>query len=307
MKTKALAIAAIILVIGAVAIALRKPDSTPGESATRPERTATPAAGSPTTGLQPVEPTSDTKLAREKEERAAREAELVSEYGEARTNLSRHVTGNVIEIFDDVLEMGEMMIGFTADEGSRFAADAALNRLDIELTDEQGDKALELYGEFQRRELEKTRDAVDKLRDEPTLLMSLMLASDAHSRGELGEDEYRTIQEANAAGLEGVINPLDRRNFRGNQDPLRDDAFVAEFSALLDEDQAATFESKLEERGDDPPREPSSIADMPVMDLENLDKAVGSAKQMTSGFKQMMEGMGNFRQLQPLMNQGRGD
>lgn len=306
MKTKALAIAAVVLVIGAIAVAIRKPDATPGESAARPDRTATPGTESPATGLQPVEPAGDTKLAREKE-REAREAELVSEYGEARTNLSRHVTENVIEIFDDVLEMGEMMIGFTAEEGSRFAADAALNRLDIELTDEQGEKALELYGDYQRRELEKTRDAVDKLRDEPTLLMSLMLASDAHSRGELGEDDYRAIQEANAAGLEGVINPLDRGNFRGNQDPLRDDTFVAEFSALLDEDQAATFESKLEERGETQPREPSSITDLPVMDLENLDKAVGSAKQMTSGFKQMMEGMGNFRQIQPLMNQGRGD
>ena len=43
------------------------------------------------------------------------------------------------------------------------------------------------------------------------------------------------------------------------------------------------------------------------MELETLDQAVVSAKQMASGFKQMMQGMGGLQDLQPQINpQGGG-
>ena len=43
-----------------------------------------------------------------------------------------------------------------------------------------------------------------------------------------------------------------------------------------------------------------------VTSLETLDEAVGSAKKMTSGFKQVMEGMGSLRELQPQIAPGEG-
>ena len=42
------------------------------------------------------------------------------------------------------------------------------------------------------------------------------------------------------------------------------------------------------------------------MELETLDEAVGSAKQVTTGLKQVMEGFGNLRNLQPQIEGGNG-
>jgi len=47
----------------------------------------------------------------------------------------------------------------------------------------------------------------------------------------------------------------------------------------------------------------SGISAIPAMELEKLDDAVVSARKMTSGLRQMMEGMGGLRDLQPLIEQ----
>ncbi len=250
--------------------------------------------------------------------RTARETttnqDLVEKYGEARTNLSKHVAGNVISLLQDAVDMGEMAssgaIG-NAFGGPRAGVRMGLGRIgnELELTEEQQDKAAELYKEFQKREIERSKETIARLKKDPTALMKLMLASDSFSRGEITEDQYKQLQTASGEDLKGVLNPLDRENFRGGQ-PLKDDAFRSGFQSLLDPAQGEKLQASLDEqaaKAAEPgvPADPGNITNLPAMELEKLDETVVSAKKLTGGLKQMMEGMGGLQDLGPLMEQQR--
>ena len=300
-KKASLAAGAALLLAGAGAVALiNRGDDTDSTQAatenTRPASNRTERAG-------PGSPrASEASRARPRD--PAENPDLVSKYGEARTNLSKFVAGNVIDLLDDALSMGEMATsGLGGALGQRGALQMALGRLggELNLNDEQRQQAEELIADFQKRELERTKSAVDSLRNDPETLMRMMLASDAYSRGELSEEEYKAAQAGAQTDLAGIMNPLDRQNFQGGR-PLGDESFRQGMMAILDPDQATTFESAVQSRNAEPGNN-GSIADLPAMDLEQLDKTVTSAKTLTSGVRQMMEGLGGLQDLGPLLEQ----
>ena len=287
-----------VLLAGVAAFAFLRPNSSEenGEEGSRSSaNTEESTGGSATSDLKPTR-----KIVRKTKRDDA--AELVDQYGESRTNLSRQVVNNVTSLLDDVLEMGDMM---TSGRGGQFgnrgdwAVRGALRDTGVELDDTQKEATAELYREFQKRELEKTRTAVEALKEKPVTLMTLMLASDARSREEISEDEYKALQASSSGELKDIVNPLDRNNFRGGK-PMEDPAFRSGFEALLNEDQSSSFTTAMGERessGDNKSGQ-TSITEMPVMDLESLDKSISSAKQMTTGFKSIMQGMGNLQELE---------
>lgn len=301
MNRKTTLVLAILVLIGAtslIAFQLGKSSSAPassGDVATTGDHSTTTATESPAT-VEPAAP---------KTRREQRDPELIDRYGEARTNLSRHVTSNVVSLLEDAIAMGDMMLN--SENGNRFGRNNewvlrnSLREAGIELDDEQQARANGLFTEFQKRELERSREAVKTLKEEPTTLMSLILASDARAREEISEEEYSALQQQTASELDGVINPLDRNNFRP-RDPMDDEVFRTEFSAILDGDQTESFNASLAQREEAAGNPTTDISNIPVMELESLDTAIGSAKQMTAGFKQVMEGMGN---LGPILEQQR--
>jgi hypothetical protein len=236
--------------------------------------------------------------------------DLVAKFGESRTNLAKHVSTNVIGLLEDAAALGEMAIsGATGGPfGSRAGLRMGLGRLgnDLKLSEEQQAKATAAYAAFQQREVERSKANLARLKDNPSSLMQLMLASDASSRGNLTDDEYTQLQTRAAQDLQGVLNPLDERNFRGGK-PLNDATFLNEFKAVLDPTQAATLEASLAEQAAQPAPNPNegNISNLPKMELEKLDQAVTSAKKITTGLKSMMEGMGGMRDLGPLLEQPR--
>jgi RNA polymerase sigma factor (sigma-70 family) len=256
----------------------------------------------------------NAKATRSRPRDPAENSDFIAKYGEARTNLSKHVAGNVISLLEDAVEMGEMAssgaIG-NAFGGPRAGVRMGLGRIgnELELTEEQQTKAGELYAEFQKRELERSKDTLGRLKKDPTALMQLMLASDAFSRGEITEDQYKELQTSSGEDLKGVLNPLDRENFRGGK-PLQDEAFRSGFQALLEPTQSEKLQASLDEqaaKAAEPgaPVDPGNITNLPAMELEKLDETVVSAKKLTGGLKQMMEGMGGLQDLGPLMEQQR--
>ncbi|MBK1826353.1 hypothetical protein [Haloferula rosea] len=296
------AILVLLLGVAAVAIVRMGNDDNNGDetASTPPARDGSANSASRFTG----DANSGTERISKRSEREVRNEELVEQYGEARTNLARHVSDNVVSLLDDAIQMGEMMTsGQSNFGGGNWAIRGILRNAGVELTDEQREQASELYKDYQKRELEKTKKAVEQLRTDPTSLMSMVLAGDAKSRGDLGEEEYASLQAANAEALGDIINPLDRNNFRGGS-PMEDEAFRSGFESLLDPEQAETFNAKMaENEASDSGRQQTDITQMPTMDLESLDQAVSSAKQMTTGVRSMMEGMNGLRELQPLMEQ----
>ena len=306
--TKKAAITAGVAVLlagaGAVALINRKDDPAAGANhATGPQNPSAPSSG-----LAPMESAAE-KSARTKPRDPAANPEFIAKYGDARTNLSKHVATNLISLLEDAVAMGEMAA--SGEMGNAFGGPRNGLRMglggrlseDLKLTDEQQEKASEIYRDFQKREIVKSKESIEKLKKDPTGIMQLMLASDAHSRGEMTQEEYDQLQASNAESLKGTINPLDRENFRGGQ-PMNDAAFRSEFQAILDPDQAETFNAAATEQ-QAKAAEDRSLNTLPSMDLEKMDQTVTSAKKMTTGLKSMMEGMGGLQDLGPIMEQQR--
>jgi len=296
-----------VLLAGALAYTLIRQ----GEMKQELESAAKSAKEAPAENFRPsANEDANSKAARERQRREAEASDLVAKYGESRTNLSKHVTGNVVSLLDDAIQMGEMAANgrFGGPFGGRGGLRMGLGRVanDLNLTEEQQQKAGELYSEFQKRELAKSKEAVERLRKDPEALMKLMLASDAFARGEISEDEYKAAQNASGEDLNGILNPLNERNFRGGR-PLRDNEFVSGLEGILDPTQVETLRKNVAEQpvAASPAEDEAAITSMPAMELEKLDTTIESVKKLTTGFKTVMEGFGGLQDLGPLMEQQR--
>jgi RNA polymerase sigma factor (sigma-70 family) len=290
--------------VGAIAIINNNPAVPEAET---PSANTRPASTRAERSSGPSSPAADS-IARARPRDPAENPDLVTTYGEARTNLSKFVTGNVLDLMDTVIEMGEMANSgglANAFGGQRGGLQMGLGRelvQNLDLSEDQQTKAQELLKEFQKRELERAKTTVETLRKDPESMMRIMLAGDAYARGEITEEAYKAIQATNQADLEGIMNPLDERNFRGGR-PLADEAFRTGMIGILEPDQAQTFQSSVASNTQQP--NAGSISEMPAMELEKLDKTITSVKTVTSGVRQMMEGFGGLQDLGPLLEQRR--
>ena len=306
-KKTAITAGAALLLVGAGAVAFINRDSEKPAESSSATTTADKSGPASASGLAPVDEAGRTPKAKPRD--AAENPDLVAKYGESRTNLSKHVANNVIGLIEDGVAMGEMAT--TGEHANAFGGPRAhlgrslgdLTRK-LSLTEEQQDKAAAALTEYQKREIARSKQTIERLKKDPTALMKLMLASDSLSRGEITEEEYKQVQLASGDDLKGVMNPLDRKNLRGQ--PLKDEEFVREYSALLDPAQSETFQRELtEEESREAAGNGTGIAAMPSMELEKLDTTIASAKKLTEGMKSMMEGMGGLQDLAPIMEQQR--
>lgn len=308
-KKAAITAGVAVLLAGAGAVALiNRKDASSGTAGAGTPPAANAPAQSASSGLAPAESATD-RAARNKPRDPAANPEFIQKYGDARTNLSKHVANNLISLLEDAVAMGEMAT--SGEMGNAFGGPRNGLRMGLggdlndklKLSDEQQDKAAGIYREFQKREIVKSKESIEQLKKDPTAIMRLMLASDAHSRGEMEQEEYDQLQQTNADYLKDTVNPLDRNNFRGGQ-PMKDEKFRSEFQAILDPEQAETFTTASTEQAAKE-QEDRSLNTLPAMDLEKMDQTVTSAKKMTTGLKSMMEGMGGLQDLGPLMEQQR--
>lgn len=310
-KKTTIAATAALFLAGAGAVVLIKKDA--------PSKTASgDAAGGRPARPQASEASSlSSNNSRARERDHVRYPDLTERYGESRTNLAKHVSTNVIGLLEDAVGMMEMassgQLGGFGGGGMGLRAALGRNYNQLNLSEDQQTAAAALYADFQKREMERAKDSIGKLKEDPTALMRLMLASDSFKRGELSEEEYKAMQAESGSDLAGVMNPLDRNNFRGGQ-PMADEAFVSGFQALLSPEQSGTFQTSLDQRAErvaaaaenSAAADPANITNLPAMELEQLDRAVNSGRAITGGLKQMMEGVGGLQDLAPLIEQSQG-
>lgn len=310
-KKTTIAATAALLLAGAGAVVLINKDD-PSKTASGDAADGRPARpqASETSSLS-----SNNSRARERD--PVRYPDLAERYGESRTNLAKHVSTNVIGLLEDAVGMMEMassgQLGGFGGGGMGLRAALGRNYNQLNLSEDQQTAAAALYADFQKREMERAKDSIGKLKEDPTALMRLMLASDSFKRGELSEEEYKAMQAESGSDLAGVMNPLDRNNFRGGQ-PMADEAFVSGFQALLSPEQSGTFQTSLDQRAErvaaaaenSAAADPANITNLPAMELEQLDRAVNSGRAITGGLKQMMEGVGGLQDLAPLIEQSQG-
>ncbi len=304
--------AAILLIVGAVAIVILKEEESTNPSTAKADKPKEQSeVGGPSSSRSDAGPGRSSRSVSDRSPSLSREGELVEKYGRARTAKARQVSDNVVAILDDVIAVGELMMkgGQQMGPGRRGMVNGLTRRMGIELSEEQQEKALALYDEWQQGELEKSKKTAMTLRDDPTAMMELFLAGDAKERGELDEADYAAIRDEAAGALGDILNPLDRENFRGDRRMAADENLMESFAGILDPDQAekfSAFRAEQESSADQQNRGGSTITSMATMELDTLDSAVGSAKKMTSGFRLLIEGMGSLQEARPQNGQGSG-
>ncbi len=298
-KKTAITAGVILVLAGAGTAVLLNQNKDEGTATTQKGTEVSSKGSSHPSGLSPVEPSAKTE--RSKPRDPAENPDLVKKYGESRTNLSKQVATNLISVLEDAVAMGEMAMNGDGNQmfggrrgGLRMAMGGELNEK-LAMNDEQQEKAAEIFKEFQKRELAKTKESIESMKKDPTSIMKLMLASDAQSNGKMTPEEFKQVQDSLSDDLKSTINPLDRKNFQGGQ-PMKDATFRNDMTAMLDPDQAETFKAAAAEQ-DAKKQEDRSINSLPAMDLEKMDTTVASAKKMTTGFKNVMEGMGGMGPL----------
>jgi hypothetical protein len=238
-----------------------------------------------------------------------KDQELLDKYGKDRTNLSRKLSENLISVLDETLQMAEAgqaaingrgLLGMAMPAGGieMLGVNAKL-----QLTQEQQAKISKSYSDYQKRQLDKTKETVERLKKDPTPLMSLMLANDASARGEIQEKEYAQLKSQSEKDLEGVGNPVGINGLFGmgsGGSALKDETFLAEYKSELNPEQRREFDKSL--ASDTSTRRSSitglmknDISDMPKVELEQLDTQIESSKKMTTGMKNMMEGLREYQ------------
>lgn len=218
--------------------------------------------------------------------------DLIAEYGESRTKLSKQVLGQVIGLLEEFVKSGE--IASSRPGGNRENTERQLGSVvrHLVLNEQQKEQVTALYGNYLNRQLQRSRSTISRLKKDPTALMKLMLVGDSLARGEITKDEYTELQAVVGEDLAGIRNPLTSSNFDGSW-PLKDDVFRQEMTKILDETQTEKLASLLAKQ--DARRsahvDTSSISQLPAMDLSRLDAVVTSNREIASGLNEWTEGL----------------
>ena len=277
------------------------PDPAAAMSAGEPEsHTDRPTDSTRTSGFAPV--ARDTKS---KTRDPGKDAALIAQYGEARTNLSKHVSNTFVDLLADLAELAELSVTSGMQDPAQMDQQLLNSTLrayglsdDLQLTDEQKSQALAIAKEGRERGLQELKGAVTTLKDDPSRLTEYFLAEDAFKRGETSEAEFaRTYRATNENSSDLFLKMETRLKSMGRPSLAGDAVFNQQFSAILDPDQSNSFQSAVEKQQMERERNldnPGKFA----TDLQTRETTFESGRKMISGVKQIMEGSAAFRKIQ---------
>jgi hypothetical protein len=227
--------------------------------------------------------------------------DLVSKYGESRVNLSRHITGDLVEMMNDIIEMGgregirKMISRDESENNSESEVAEILGTVSksLNLTADQLSKTAILLAEVQRRKMASLQEMLKQASKDPTAMMTALLIGDAAARREIDEPEFKRIK-SEAESLMGDPSGLLNFNMDAELEPLKDDVFVRDLKSLLDPEQQIMVENELKNQAANDKPDDSKAAESEYtsqIHLEEVDTLTSSAKKMMAGVKSMVEGM----------------
>ncbi len=246
-----------------------------------------------------------TRATRSTPREARGDSHLVERFGEARTGLSKKITNDLAAVFDEALEIGNMaatMAGAANMEEAATSQTVAMLARELGMDDEQRELATPIIAAEVARRFDAVRDMASSMRSDPTPIMELFLYGDALARDTITEDEYQSATAGTRTMLEEAgANIMGRRPQSAIPLEGSGDGFASEFADVLTPDQQAELEAMIRSetdtagsargRGDLPFQN-----GVPVMEIERLDETITSARSMTSGMQQMMQGFDSLRQ-----------
>jgi hypothetical protein len=300
-----LAIGALLVTLGAALFALRgaKQTDPPTAATPPPAPTAKPLAAKP-----PADSATPAAEAKTKPRDPGAWARLNEKFGGSRTSLSQKVTKDIADVIDESMDLADMGAQVS---GSKTAAEAAAKETvralasQLGLSEDQQSKATTLVETAVGERLGAVKELATAMRDDPEAMMEMLLAGDAVSRNEMTQAEYDETTAPTRQMLQNIGGFLVGRNPGAAGAPLfGDEDFNRQLAAILTPEQQsllAEYSQKMADQAAQPPRGglPLQNGTIPVMDLEKLEQTIASAKLMTGGLRQLMEGMRGFQQNLP--------
>ena len=240
-----------------------------------------------------------TRASRSNPRESRPDSHLVERFGEARTGLSKKITNDLAGVFEEAMKIGDMaakMNGARDMEQSATSQTVARLARELGLSDDQRERATPIIAAEVRRRFDAVRELTSDMKSNPEPIMELFLYGDALAREDITDDEYQHATAGTRVMLEdATANIMGRRP----QSPIPfagDEEFLGEIAVILTPEQRSEFTTMI----DTPPESPRSgrgpgnlpFQDgVPVMEIERLDQTVTSARSMTSGLQQMLQGL----------------
>ena len=300
-KKTALAATATLLIAAGLVVFLNREDPPAADAnqtaASEGRSSASGANSAQSTAFQPTQ--QNTKTERRD---PGEDADLIAQYGEARTNLSKSVSANFVGLLGDLASLSELAAKQDPARVNRDLLNGTLRAYglgdELQLTDEQKSQALAVVEETRLHRLEELKGAVVTLQDDPSRLTKFFLAEDAYKRGETSDAEFAEIyRKSNEESQDLFLKMGNRLQNIGQPSLAGDEVFNEKFAAILTPEQSDSFQTAVDQQEQEREQklnDPSQLA----ADLENRETAFSSGRQMISGVMQIMESAAQFRQMQ---------
>ncbi len=239
-------------------------------------------------------------------------ARLAEKYGTEKTVVSSKITSNLTGVISQGIELANKA---ALNSGSSSLAEAASKEIlrnaagQLALTEEQKQQASTVIQNAVNKRMAAVTDLTSAMSSEPEQIMELLLAGDALARKEISQEEYDRITQPTRAMLQNLAGFVGGRP---GQNPgsqmLMDEETASQINAILTPEQqtklaemTASMTQKMQARQasrgtNSMPFQPGQI---PIMELDRMDQAVASVRQMTEAARLMMEAMKGLKEANP--------
>lgn len=232
-------------------------------------------------------------------------AELTEKYGDSRTKLSKKVTEDIVKVMGEAMELADMGAELAGSKSAtEMASKQTLNGLSsrLGLTDDQKAKATEIVQQRIAGRMNAMKELSTAMSEDPGPMMETILAGDAFSRGEITQAEYNSASQDTLELLKNVSGFAF--GGPGGRSQLSDPLLAEQLQSVLtaeQQQQLAEIVKQAEEKAAQagPARMPFQDGTLPAMDLEKLAASMQSAQKLTTGIREMMEGLKGLQQLNP--------
>lgn len=230
-------------------------------------------------------------------------AQLTEKYGDGRTKLSKKISEDMSKLVTDAMQLADMGAQMSGQTDAKAAAtkgimDAVTRRLG--LTPEQLEKAKPIIEARVADRMNAVTELAGAMQNDPAPMMETILAGDALTRKEMSQEEYDAISADTVALLRNVSGfALGGRGGSDLSDPL----LAEQLNSILTPEQQQTMaelaQKAAERTAQGDTQIPFQNGNLPAMDLEKLDAAMGNAQKLTSGLRGMMEGFKGMKDAFP--------
>jgi hypothetical protein len=248
-------------------------------------------------------------------------SKLAARFGEAKTAKAEKVTKDVAALMDNAQDIFKTMAGANGSgDPAEFASKEGTRRMteQLGLDEAQQAKAAEFIKKSVNDRMTAASDFSTAMRSEPENMMELFLAGDAVAAEQMTRAEYDTLTQPTRTMLEnfgtyvmgGGMGPSGQwaqdENLRNELNAILNPEQQTKLSALMSEMEARGQRRQAEGGEEKSGRRRGMGAGLnfltsgqaPVMELDKLEKTVGSAQQMATAGRMMIEAMRNMREAE---------